>query len=121
MPALSRLPAAASGAEFLFNWFIRARDSYFAQPRWKFEAITLGIAILVGLIIMPALIYLAGRLTLDSYANGGLFALYGDFFKGLFEPRQTNWIVVAGPFAFLCLVRLFRLILRKTYVRDAPP
>jgi hypothetical protein len=98
----------------LFNWFIRARDSYFAQSPWKFEAITLGLALLVGLLVMPALIYLAGRFTLDHYANGGLFALYGDFFRGLFEPRQTNWIVVLGPLAFLCLFRLFRLFLRKT-------
>ncbi len=105
---------SASGADFLFNWFIRARDRYFWLPRWKFEAITLGIAVLIGLLVMPALIYLAGRLTLDGYANGGFFALYGDFFKGLFEPRQTNWIVVAGPFVFLCAFRLFRLILRKS-------
>jgi hypothetical protein len=98
----------------LSNWFVRARDNYFAQPRLKFEAITLGLAVLFGVVVMPALIYLAGRLALDSYANGGLFALYGDFFIGLFEPRVSNWIVVIGPLVFLSLLRLFRLILRKT-------
>jgi hypothetical protein len=97
----------------LFNWFVRARDDYFAQPRLKFEAITLGLAVAFGLILMPALIYLAGRLTLDAYANGGLFALYGDLFKGLFEPRLSNWLVVFGPLVFLTIVRLFRLALRK--------
>jgi hypothetical protein len=111
------LPAARrdrSEGEFnLFNWMARARDDYFAQPRLKFEAITLGLAVSFGLLVMPALIYVAGRFTLDSYANGGTFALYGDFFKGLFEPRLSNWIVVLGPFVFLSLVRLFRLALRK--------
>jgi hypothetical protein len=97
----------------LFNWFVRARDSYFAQSRLKFEAITLGLAFACGLLVMPALIYAAGKLTLDSYANGGLFALYGDFFKGLFEPRLSNWIVVFGPAVFLTLIRVFRLVLRK--------
>jgi hypothetical protein len=97
----------------LFNWFLRTRDDYFAQPRFKFEAITLGLAVAFGLLVMPALIYVAGRLSLSEYANGGLFALYGDFFKALFEPRLSNWIVVFGPLVFLTLFRLFRLALRK--------
>jgi hypothetical protein len=42
-----------------------------------------------------------------------LFALYVDYFKGLFEPRTSCWIALAGPFAFLSLWRIFRLILRK--------
>lgn len=97
----------------LLNWFVRARDYYFSQSRPKFEALTLGLALLVGLLVMPALIYLAGRYTLREYANGGVFALFGDFYKGLFEMRPSCWIVVLGPFVFLTLIRLFRLILRK--------
>lgn len=97
----------------MFTWFTRARAWYFSQPALTFEAVTLGFALLVGLLIMPALIYLAGRYTLDPYANGGVFALYADFFKGLFEPRASCWVVVIGPFVFLTLVRLFRLALRK--------
>ena len=45
--------------------------------------------------------------------TAALFALYFDFFKGLIELRPSCWIVLAGPFVFLSLVRLFRLILRK--------
>ncbi len=97
----------------LFTWFSRARAWYFSQPTLSFEAVTLGLAVLVGLLVMPALIYLAGRFTLDAYANGGVFSLYGDFFKGLFEPRASCWVVVAGPFVFLTLFRLMRLARRK--------
>lgn len=97
----------------MFNWFVRARDWYFAQPPLKFEAITVGAALLAGLLLMPALIYLAGSLTLREYANGGFFALYGDFYENLFRFESSPWIVVAGPLAFLLLFRLFRLILRK--------
>ncbi|MEO8016301.1 MAG: hypothetical protein ABI769_00670, partial [Pseudomonadota bacterium] len=85
----------------LFNWFVRARDYYFALPRFKFEAMTLGLAVLVGLIVMPALIYVPGYYILKPYANGGLFALYFDFYKGLVEPRQSCWIAMLGPFIFL--------------------
>jgi hypothetical protein len=115
MPALFRRPAGLSSGAWakLFNWWMRARDYYFSQPRLKFEAITLGLAVLFGLILMPAFIYVAGRYTLKPYAHGGLFALYFDFFKGLIELRPSCWIVVAGPFVVLCLVRLFRWVLGK--------
>jgi hypothetical protein len=97
----------------LFNWFVRARDWYFALPRFKFEAMTFGLAVLVGLVVMPVLIYLAGIVALKEYIHGGVFALYFDFFKGLFELRPSFWVVVAGPFVFLTLFRFCRWVLRK--------
>lgn len=97
----------------MFTWFTRSRDWYLSQPILTFEAVTLGLALLFGLWIMPALIYLAGSLILNEYANGGVFALYLDFLKGLVELRPSCWIVLLGPFLFLTLFRVFRLILRK--------
>jgi hypothetical protein len=114
MPALSRLPAESSGAlATLFNWFVRAHAYYFSLPRLQFEAMTLGLALLFGLLVMPALIYLPGYFVLKPYANGGIFALYFDYYKGLIELRPSCWIAVIGPFVFLSLFRIFRLILRK--------
>lgn len=98
----------------MFTWFERARSYYVSQSRPKFELMTFGLALAAGLFVMPALIYLAGRYTLKEYANGGVWALYFDFFKGLFEPRPSCWIVVIGPFVFLSFFRLCRLALRKT-------
>jgi len=98
----------------LFNWFVRARDWYFALPRFKFEAMTLALAVLFGLLVMPAFIFIVGHIALRDYAHGSVFALYADFFEGLFEPRSSFWTVVAGPPVFLSLARLFRWILRKT-------
>ena len=74
---------------------------------------TLGLALLFGLLVMPALIYVAGYFVLKPYANGGLIALYIDYFKGLFQLRPSCWIALAGPLVFLSLFRMFRLILRK--------
>ena len=97
----------------LLNWFGRAHAYYFSLPRFKFEAMTLGLALLFGLLVVPPLIYLPGIYVLKPYANGGLAALYFDFLKGLVELRPSCWIALAGPFAFLSLFRIFRLILRK--------
>ena len=97
----------------LFNWFVRARAYYFSLPQFKFEMMTLGLAVLFGLLAMPALIYVPGYYILKPYANGGVFALYFDFYKGLIELRPSCWSAVFGPFVFLSLFRIGRLILRK--------
>jgi hypothetical protein len=107
-------PGGTTGAGAkLFNWFVRAHAYYFSLPRLQFEAMTLGLALAAGLLLMPALIYLPGYYVLKPYANGGLFALYFDFIKGLVELRPSCWIALIGPFAFLSLFRISRLILRK--------
>jgi hypothetical protein len=114
MPALSRHPAGVlGGLGQLFNWFVRGRDYYFSQPRLKFEGMTLGLAVVVGLLVMPALIYVAGRFALKPYQNGSLFALYGDFFAGLVELKPSYWVVLLGPFVFLSLFRGFRFALSR--------
>ena len=97
----------------LFNWFVRARAYYFSLPPFQFEAMTLGLALAVGLLVLPALIFIPGYYVLKPYANGGVFALYFDYFKGLIELRPSCWIALAGPFVFLSLFRICRLILRK--------
>jgi hypothetical protein len=97
----------------VFSWFTRSRDWYFSQPALSFESVTLGLMVVVGLLVMPALIYLVGTLVLNAYANGGLFTFYFDFLKGLVELRPSCWIVLAGPFVFLSLFRAFRFIVRK--------
>jgi hypothetical protein len=97
----------------LFNWFVRAHAYYFSLPRLQFEAMTLGLAVLFGLLILPPLIYLPGFYILKPYQNGGVFALYLDFYKGLVAMRPSFWVALIGPFAFLSLFRIFRLILRK--------
>jgi len=97
----------------LFTWFVRARDWYFALPRLQFEAMTFGIALAAGFLVMPVFIYLAGLIALKPYQNGGMFSLYYDWFAGLFGGHSSYWIVVIGPFAFITLARLCRGILRK--------
>ena len=95
---------------------MRARDWYFSLPRPQIRSDDVRDSpLLVGLLVMPV-----AHLSRRAIARSGVrqlaacSALYFDFFKGLFEPRPSCWVVVVGPFAFLTLVRLFcRLILRK--------
>jgi hypothetical protein len=113
MRALSRWSGTTGAMATLFNWFVRAHAYYFSLPPLKFEAMTLGLAVLFGLLVLPPLIYLPGFYILKPYQNGGVFALYWDFYKGLIELRPSCWIALIGPFVFLSLFRIFRLILRK--------
>ena len=97
----------------MFSWYGRARGYYFSLSRPKFEALTLAIALLVGLVIMPVLIFIVGSYALKSYAHGGLLALFVDFCKGLVDLRPSCWIVLIGPFVFLSFFRICRHLLRK--------
>jgi len=109
-PPAGGTPRGSSG---LFSWYGRARGYYFSLSRPKFEALTLAIAMLVGLVIMPVLIFIVGSYALKSYAHGGLFSLFVDFYKGLVDLRPSCWIVLIGPFVFLTLFRICRHVLRK--------
>jgi hypothetical protein len=97
----------------LFSWYGRARGYYFSLSRPKFEALTLALALLVGLVVMPVLIFIAGSYALKSYADGGLFSLFTNFCKGLVDFRPSCWIVLIGPFVFLTFFRVCRYLLRK--------
>ncbi|MCB1623415.1 MAG: hypothetical protein KDI32_02425 [Pseudomonadales bacterium] len=72
------------------------------------------IALVIGLLILPVLIFLAGRLTLGAYANGGLLALFADYFRGLINGHLSVWLAVVGPYGFYLLARLLALVWRFT-------
>jgi hypothetical protein len=69
-------------------------------------------AFLVGILVMPWIIYLAGRTTLGSYGNSGPFSLWGDFFRGLFDFSFAYWFAACGPLLILLLIALWRKFAR---------
>lgn len=72
-------------------------------------------ALAFGLIIVPWLIWLAGEATLGDYVNGGPFALWGDFFRGLLAGSLGYWVAALGPYVLLLAARaLLRLWRRPT-------
>ena len=97
----------------MFSWFTRAWQSYQAQPPLRFELTTLAAALLVGLFVLPVLIFIAGRSTLGAYANGGLWALFADYFRGLAAGYLSNWMAVIGPYVFALLARILAFVWRR--------
>jgi hypothetical protein len=72
------------------------------------ELITLAVSLVVGLVVMPCLIYFAGHLKLGDYAHGGVFAFWRDFIAGLGRGSQAFWFVALAPYLLVWLARAAR-------------
>jgi len=95
----------------------RLRDTYVAQPRVRRELIIYGVALLVGLLVMPFLVWFGGSRVLGPYTHGqnthaGPFALFADYFVGLAHGSAVFWAVALGPALLLLLARLFARLFR---------
>lgn len=94
------------------NWLEKARGVSDAGRELALAA----LALLFGLLVMPLGIWIAGNASLGPYANGGFGALLGDFLASLAQGSSASWIVLAGPYVIVQLLRL----LRRTLARLAP-
>jgi hypothetical protein len=87
------------------------------RRRARFEVIFTSIWLAVGLLVLPATIFIVGGALLGPYGdNGGLGRFYGDFFGDLAEPSVRAWAIALGP---LTLISLLRLVFAGTG-RDPP-
>jgi hypothetical protein len=82
-----------------------------ALSRTRRELLGFALALLVGLVLMPILIWVAGNRVLGPYTHGqdlhaGSFALLQDFFIGLVHGSAVFWAVALGPAVFVLLLRL---------------
>jgi hypothetical protein len=76
------------------------------------ELLAIGICLVIGLIVMPCLIFGAGRLVLGPYGHGNLFALWHDFLQALLAGSRAAWFIALGPYLLFWLLRGGRLVLR---------
>ncbi|HKS58088.1 MAG TPA: hypothetical protein VJS12_22525 [Steroidobacteraceae bacterium] len=77
------------------------------RKRVRFEVIFASIWLLVGLVVLPALIFAVGGSLLGPYGdNGGLGRFYGDFFGDLAEPSVRAWSLALGPLVLITILRL---------------
>ncbi len=74
--------------------------------------------LLAGALPMPLLVWIAGTATLGPYANGAFGALLSDFFRGLGSGSLAAWIVLAGPYALVAVLRLLRATLARIDARS---
>ena len=81
------------------------------SPAMRREAIWLGAALSIGLLILPPVVYATGVRTLGAYAHGGLGAFLGDFYAALLKPSPAAWILAMGPIVAIAIWRgLMRLL-----------
>ena len=61
------------------------------------DATWIAVALALGLLVLPPVVYATGVKTLGPYANGGLGSFLGDFYVSLAQLKPAAWILAAGP------------------------
>ncbi len=72
------------------------------------------IALPVGVLLLPPLIWLVGSRVFGAYAGGGTRDLVDHFFRGLAQGQEAFWIVALGPYLILIALRVTLGALRAT-------
>ncbi len=76
---------------------------------WALESAAVLAALIVGVALMPILIFYAGVEALGRYDGASLHALYASLFAGLQDGSLASWMVLLGPYVLYLLYRLLRL------------
>jgi hypothetical protein len=76
---------------------------------WVLESAAAVLGLLIGVALLPALIFYAGAATLGRYEGASLGNLYDSLLTGLREGSVASWAVFLGPYALYLLFRLLRL------------
>jgi hypothetical protein len=70
------------------------------------ESLWILIALTVGVLLLPPLVWLVGSRVFGSYAGGNIRDLVDHFFRGLGHGQQAFWIVALGPYFAIVTLRL---------------
>ncbi len=67
-------------------------------------------AVLLGVVVVPLLIWVVGSRILGPYTHGnnsqaGPMALLGDFYEGLSKGWLSYWLVAVGPLVIIVFAR----------------
>lgn len=84
-----------------------------ASRRLLRELLLAGLCLILGMLVMPCLIFVAGRASLGPYEHGGAFALWRDFLLGLAHGSEAFWFVALFPYLLFCVLRLLHRLLHK--------
>jgi hypothetical protein len=72
------------------------------------ELLTLALAVLLGLVIAPTIVYVMGQAVLGDYAHGGYLALMSDVLRALAVGTLPFWLLVLAPYAAVWVWRILR-------------
>jgi hypothetical protein len=76
------------------------------------EFLWLLIALPVGLLLLPPLVWLVGSHVFGPYAGGNGRDLVDHFFRGLGQGLDAFWIVALGPYVAILTLRATLAALR---------
>jgi hypothetical protein len=82
--------------------------SFVRSSPWAAELVAAGVGLLLGLALMPVLIFYAGLAALGRYEGASLGRLYSSVFTGLQEASIASWVVLLGPYGLYLLFRALR-------------
>ena len=75
---------------------------------WAAELVAAAIGLLLGVALMPVLIFYAGVAALGRFDGASLGRLYSSLFEGLREASIASWVVFLGPYGLYLLFRALR-------------
>jgi hypothetical protein len=75
---------------------------------WSVELALAALGLLIGVGIMPMLIFYAGAATLGRYEGASLGHLYHSLFEGLGAASIASWVVLLGPYGLYLLFKGLR-------------
>jgi hypothetical protein len=79
-----------------------------ADSPWAVELVAAAVGLLLGITLMPVLIFYAGVATLGRFEGGTLGHLYSSLFEGLRQASIVSWVVLLGPYGLYLLFRALR-------------
>jgi hypothetical protein len=85
---------------------------------WALESAIVLAALIIGIGLMPSLIFYAGVAALGRYEGASLHALYASLSAGLQEGSIASWLVLLGPYALYLIFRVLRLLWRVGTARS---
>lgn len=75
---------------------------------WSRELVLALTGLLIGVGLMPLLIFYVGAATLGRYEGASLGRLYGSVFTGLAQASTASWVVLLGPYGLYLLFKGLR-------------
>jgi hypothetical protein len=72
---------------------------------WSAELGIAALGLLIGVGLMPVLIFYAGVATLGRYDGASLGHLYRSLYGGLGQASIASWVVLLGPYGLYLLFK----------------
>jgi hypothetical protein len=80
----------------------------FTSSPWGAEITVAAVGLLIGVALMPVLIFYAGVAVLGRFDGASLGALFLSIFQGLREASIASWVVLLGPYGLYLLFKALR-------------